>query len=252
MCPKKKIHNKKRRTIMTLTKHRTGGSRGANGYGEYQVRYASPRQQQFIKTLLETKAHSFGEIKLEELNVQGAGDMITELLKLPNKTGVVIAPSEKQLSFATALIQKKEEGLATLNHYLFNRKVNSIEQLGRADVSEIINALKNSANKVEPCKLTTKDVGAYLLNGTVYSIREGKQSGKLQVYSYSDVAKKYVRDMINQQEVLSKVELTDRLTLELALKYSAQTGSCVHCGRTLTLLKSVAGGMGAWCAKKYH
>jgi len=238
--------------MTTLTKHRKGGSRGANGYGEYQVRHASPRQQQFIKTLLETKEHSFNGIDVEQLNVQGAGDLITELLKLPNKVGVVIAPSEKQLSFAIALIQKKEEGLETLNHYLFNRKVTSIEQLGRADVSEIINTLKNSANKVAPCKLTSKDVGAYLLNGVIYSIREGKHSGKLQVYSYSDVAKKYVRDMKSEQQVLSKVELTDRLTLELAIKYSAQTGSCVHCGRTLTLLKSVAGGMGAWCAKKYH
>jgi hypothetical protein len=237
---------------MTLTKHRTGGSQGANGYGEYQVRHASPRQQQFIKTLLETKAHSFGEINLEELNVQGAGSLITELLKLPNKAGVVIAPSEKQLSFATALIQKKEEGLATLNHYLFNRKVNSIEQLGRADVSEIINALKNSANKVEPCKLTTKDVGAYLVNETVYSIREGRESGRLQVWSYKDVVKKYVRDVPNEKEVLSKVEPTDRLTLEKAIKYSAQTGICCHCGRTLTVLKSVAGGIGPICAKRYN
>ena len=47
---------------MTTTKHRTGGARGANGYGEYQVRHASPKQQLFIKTLLETKEHSFGNI----------------------------------------------------------------------------------------------------------------------------------------------------------------------------------------------
>ena len=237
---------------MTTTTHRTGGSRGANGYGEYQVRYASPKQQLFIKTLLETKEHSFGAVDVATLNVQGAGDMITQLLKLPTKAGVVIPPSAKQISFATALVQKKEGGLATLQHYLYNRKVNSIEQLGRADVSAIINTLRLVGDKQEPIKITTKDVGAYLLNETVYSIREGKQSGRLQVFSYSDVAKKYVRDFTNEKEVLSKVEVTDRLTLELAIKHSAQTGSCVHCGRTLTLLKSVAGGMGAVCAKKYH
>ena len=238
---------------MTTTTHRIGGSRGANGYGEYQVRYASPKQQMFIKTLLETKEHSFGEVNVEQLNVQGAGELITELMKLPNKAGVIIKPSAKQISFATSLIQKKQDGLSTLNHYLYNRKVKSLDELGRADVSAIINTLINSEDKALPIKITTKDVGAYLLNDVVYSIREGKQSGKLQVWSYKgENVNKYVRDFANEKEVLSKVERTDRLTLELAIKHSAQTGSCVHCGRTLTLLKSVAGGMGAICAKKYH
>ena len=238
--------------MLKLDTHRAGGSRGANGYGEYQVRYASEKQQLFIKTLLETKEHSFGAVDVATMNVQGAGDMITQLLKLPNKAGVIIKPSAKQISFATSLIQKKQDGLSTLNHYLYNRKVKSLDELSRADVSAIINTLINSEDKALPIKITLNDVGAYLLNEVVYSIREGKQSGKLQVWSYSDVAKKYVRDVPNEKEVLSKVELTDRLTLELAIKHSAQTGSCVHCGRTLTLLKSVAGGMGAICAKKYH
>ncbi|CAB4166997.1 hypothetical protein UFOVP964_96 [uncultured Caudovirales phage] len=237
---------------MTTTNHRTGGAVGANGYGEYQVRYASDKQQLFIKTLLDTKEHSLGAVDVMTLNVQGAGDLITQLLSLPNKAGVITPPTPKQLSFATSLIQKKEGGLETLNHYLANRKALAIEQLSRADVSEIINALNYASDKQEPTKLTLKDVGAYLLNEVVYSIREGKQSGRLQVWSYSDVAKKYARDVKNEKEVLSKVELTDRLTLENAIKYSAQTGSCVHCGRTLTVLKSVAGGMGPICAKKYY
>lgn len=240
-----------------LSKHRTGGSKGANGYGEYQVRYASDRQKQFITSLLTTKEvpsdADITGISLDTLNVQGAKDLITWLLQLPNKAGVVIPPSEKQLSFATALVQKKADGLATLNHYLHNRKVNTIEQLGRADVSEIINTLKNSPDKLAPCKLTHKDVGAYLVDEVVYSIREGRQSGRLQVWSYSEASGKYVRNNLTiEKEILSKVELTDRLTLELAIKHSAQTGVCCHCGRTLTLLKSVAGGMGAVCAKKYQ
>lgn len=238
--------------MTTLSTHRTGGATGANGYGQYKVRYASPKQQLFITTLLDTKEHSFADVDVATLNVQGAGELITKLLALPNKAGVVIPPSAKQISFATSLIQKKEGGVATLNHYLFNRKVNSLEQLGRKDVSEIINALTQAQDKLEPTKLTTKDVGAYLLNEVVYSIREGKQSGRLQVWSYSDVVKKYARNFADEKVVLSKVELTDRLTLDKAIKYSAQTGSCVHCGRTLTLLKSVAGGMGAICAKKYY
>ena len=238
-----------------LSPHRNGGSKGANGYGEYQVRYASERQKQFINSLLETKEVSFdvSGIVVEELNVQRAKELITLLLKEPNKAGVVIAPTEKQLNFAISLIEKKADGLATLNHYLLNRKVHTIDKLGRADVSEIINTLKNSPNKEALCKITTNDVGAYFVDETIYSIREGRESKKLQVWVYSDSAKKYVRhDYKSEKEVLSKVELTDRLTLELAIKHSAQTGVCCHCGRTLTLLKSVAGGMGAVCAKKYH
>lgn len=239
---------------MTLSTHRIGGSKGANGYGEYQVRYASDKQKMFINSLLQTKEVSFdvSEINVNELNVQGAKELITLLLKEPNKTGVVIAPSEKQLNFAISLIQKKSDGLATLNHYLFNRKVNTIEELGRDDVSEIINSLKNSANKEVPCKITTDDVGAYLVDETIYSIRQGRESKKLQVWSYSDVEKKYTRnDYKSEKEVLAKVEPTDRLTLENAIKYSAQTGICCHCGRTLTVLKSVAGGIGPICAKRY-
>ena len=119
--------------MTTLSTHRTGGAKGANGYGEYQVRYASERQQQFIKTLLETKAHSFVDVDVTTLNVQGAGELITKLLALPNKAGVINPASEKQLSFADSLTKKKEGGIETLNHYLHNRKVSSLEALDRKD-----------------------------------------------------------------------------------------------------------------------
>lgn len=235
--------------MTTLSTHRTGGAKGANGYGEYQVRYASERQQQFIKTLLETKAHSFVDVDVTTLNVQGAGELITKLLALPNKAGVINPASEKQLSFANSLTKKKEGGIETLNHYLHNRKVSSLEELDRKDVSEIINALKFAKEITPPMKIT--EVGAYLLNGVVYSIRQQPETKRWSVWTYSDTAERYVR---NDKEfgVLYQLDTTDRLTLELAIKYSAQVGICVHCGKTLTVLKSVAGGIGPICAKKYH
>ena len=235
--------------MTTLSTHRTGGAKGANGYGEYQVRYASDRQQQFIKTLLETKAHSFVDVDVTTLNVQGAGELITKLLALPNKAGVINPASEKQLSFADSLTKKKEGGIETLNHYLHNRKVSSLEELDRKDVSEIINALKFAKEITPPMKIT--EVGAYILNGIVYSIRQHSETKRWSVWTYSDTAERYVR---NDKEfgVLYQLDTTDRLTLELAIKYSAQVGICVHCGKTLTVLKSVAGGIGPICAKKYH
>jgi hypothetical protein len=230
--------------------HRKGGSRGANGYGEYQVRYASERQKQFINNLLAKKECEFdvAEINVDELNVQGAKDLITLLLKQPNKAGIVIPPTEKQLQFAQALVTSKEGGQGLLANVLQSRGVNTIEQLSRSDVSAIINSLKN----VKEAPMKINEVGAYLLDGVIYSIRQANESKKWSVWTYSDEAKKYVRNDEVKKEVLKKVEPTDRLTLELAIKYSAQVGICVHCGRTLTLLKSVAGGMGAICAKKYH
>ena len=95
------------------------------------------------------------------------------------------------------------------------------------------------------------EVGAYLLDEVIYSIRQSSESRRWSVWTYDEVSKKYVRNS-QKDNVLYEVEPKDRLTLELAIKYSAQVGICVHCGRTLTLLKSVAGGMGAYCAKKYH
>jgi hypothetical protein len=235
--------------MTTLSTHRTGGAKGANGYGEYQVRYASDRQQQFIKTLLETKAHSFVDVDVTTLNVQGAGELITKLLALPNKAGVINPASEKQLSFANSLIAKKEGGTETLNHYLHNRKVSSLEELDRRDVSEIINALKFAKEVTPPMKIT--EVGAYILNGIVYSIRQHSETKRWSVWTYSDTAERYVRND-KESNVLYQLDTTDRLTLELAIKYSAQVGICVHCGKTLTVLKSVAGGIGPICAKKYH
>jgi len=230
------------------TTHRTGGSKGANGYGEYQVRYASDRQKKFIQNLLTTKNHSYTNLNLDELNVQGAGEIINTLLSCDNKAGIVVKPTDKQLQFAQSLVTSKEGGQSHLAKVVQSRGVHTIEQLSRADVSSIINLLIS----VKDAPMKIADVGAYLLDGTIYSIRQASESKKWSVWTYSDEVKKYVRNDEVKKEVLKKVEPKDRLTLELAIKYSAQVGICVHCGRTLTLLKSVAGGMGAICAKKYH
>ena len=234
--------------MSNTTTHRKGGSRGANGYGEYKVRNASPKQIAFIEKLLATKNHNYNNLNLAELNVQGAGEVINSLLSCDNKAGVVIPPTERQVQFAQSLVTSKEGGQGLLANVLQAKGVHELSQLGRADVSAIINSLKNV--KDAPMKIT--EVGAYLLDGTIYSIRQASESKKWSVWTYSADVNKYVRNDVVKNEVLKKVEPKDRLTLELAIKYSAQVGICVHCGRTLTLLKSVAGGMGAICAKKYH
>ena len=237
--------------MATNTKHKTGGARGANGYGEYQVRYASQKQINFIKTLLATKdhTHNLTDETLEKLNVQGAGELITSLINLPNKVGLVIPPTEKQISFVESLVQKKEGGLELLNDYLLKNNVNELNQLNKSDVSEIINSLRYAKEKPEVLKIT--EVGAYLLDAVIYSIRFNTDRKRWSVWTYSKEFGKWLKDD-TKQEVLKKLEPSNRLTLQQAVKYSAQTGLCCHCGRTLTVLKSVAGGIGPICSKKYH
>lgn len=234
---------------MTTTTHRTAGSVGGNQYGEYKVRYASPKQVLFIQTLLTQKAHNYkdGEIDFHTLNVQGAGDLITKLLALPLRADYVSQPTEKQVAFVKKLSQDKAGGLELLNKILADRKVNSVEQLSKEDVSLLIGTLKLYDTK--PLAIT--EVGAYLYEGEIYSIRIGNESKKWQVWSYDDNAKKYLRND-SLLHILKELTPTNRLTLEQAISRSVQTGVCCHCGRTLTLLKSVASGMGAVCAKKYH
>ena len=231
---------------MTTTTHRTAGSRGGNQYGEYKVRYASPKQILFIQTLLTQKAHNFTEIDLSTLNVQGAGDLITKLLALPLKEGYVIAPSEKQINFVKKLSQDKLGGIELLTNVLQEQKVNAVEELSKQVVSGLINTLLAK----EDTPVTVTEVGAYLYEGEIYSLRIGVESRKWQVWSYDENAKKYLRND-SLLPLLKKIQPANRLTLEQAIKRSVQTGVCCHCGRTLTQLKSVAGGIGPICAKRY-
>lgn len=228
---------------------KSAGANGGNQYGAYKVRYASSKQIAFIKKLLEQKQHNL-VVDFEQLNVQGAGDVINQLLACDDKAGFVVKPSDKQLSFAQSLIKNKEGGMELYNQLLQNHNVNSLDELPKVVVSGIINTLKSA----DELPLTITEVGAYLLDGVIYSIRLGRESHKFQVWYYSKEYNKYIREPNKsvEKELLKKLQPTDRLTLDLAIKYSAQTGICVHCGRTLTLLKSVAGGMGAVCARKYN
>lgn len=231
---------------MTTTKHRAGGSRGANGYGEYQVRYASDKQKNFIKKLLDQKQHNFTE-DLDTLNVQGAGELITNLLSLPDKVGFVDYASEKQVSFAQSLSLTKENGQELVANAIQLAKVQSLEQLSKKQVSLLINNLKAKEDK----KATITEVGAYLYEGVVYSVRKNYHNHKFYLYTYDEVAKKYLLNVSATKKMLSKLLPSHRLTLEEAEKYSANTGICCHCGRNLTVLKSVAGGIGPICAKYY-
>jgi hypothetical protein len=233
--------------MATKTKHRKAGARGGNQYGEYKVRYASEKQANFIKKLLDTKQHSYDTPDFALLNVQGATELIANLLKCPNKAGVVRLATSKQLWLLGKLVQDKQEGKALLSATLAKEGVTVLEQLSIDSVSGLITQLKD-APSLEP---EIKEVGAYLLNNSIYQIRMGLNSRKLQVWTINRNHDGFDYDT-TRQAVLFELKPEHRLTLSKAIELSVQFGCCVHCGRALTRAVSVARGMGAVCAGKYQ
>lgn len=229
-----------------MNTHRTAGTRGGNQYGEYKVRYASPRQVQFIKTLLETKQHNLSEPNWEELNVQGAGELITSLLKLPNREDRKRFISSKQENFLLHLVSVKQGGEQLLASAFLKEGTQDSSNLSFEIAQTLINTLLQAENK----SIELKETGAYRIHDTTFSIRKGKQSGKWQVWSINSTLGKWFLDSKNYG-LLYELKAEHRLSLKEAIQYSALTGSCVNCGRTLTLSSSVLKGMGRVCESKY-
>jgi hypothetical protein len=226
--------------------HRKAGSRGGNQYGAYKVRYASERQQAFIKKLLDTKEHSFGNPDLTTINVQGATELIGNLMKCSDKKGFERRITSAQLNFLMSLVGNKPQGEEMLRNAISKENVKDVAELLFTTASALIEDIKNSPSK----QIVITNVGAYRHLGVVYSIRKGRESGRLQVWSLDSSTNSWTYDSKNYK-VLYDLLPEHRLTLNEAVNASAQTGSCVHCGRTLSKLTSVAMGMGKICASKY-
>lgn len=229
-----------------VRRRRVGGSTGGNQYGKYKVRTPSEKQLAFIQKLLATKNHTLGTPDLSKLNVQGASDLIEQLLSCDNLPTYMVFATQKQISYLKSLALIKVGGEELLKKLLDDNKATEYETLSAEIVGNAISTLVQSPD----IQQSITETGAYKYNGVVYSIRIGRQSGRWQVYEYSPEYKKWVY-FTKSNYVLKKLSPSDRLSLNEAIEVSAQTGTCVHCGTTLTALKSVAGGMGKVCAEKY-
>jgi hypothetical protein len=227
-------------------RRRVGGSIGGNQYGKYKVRTPSERQLAFIQKLLATKNHTLGTPDLSQLNVQGASDLIELLLGCDNLDTYLVVATPKQISYLKSLSISRVGGEELLKKLLDDNKATALETLS----AELVGGAISTLVQYPEIRQSITETGAYKYNGVVYSIRIGRQSGRWQVYEYSPQDKKWVYYTKNNY-VLKKLSSADRLSLNEAIEVSAQTGTCVHCGTTLTALKSVAGGMGKTCAEKY-
>ena len=228
-----------------ITSGKPAGAPASNQYGTFKVHYCSPAQARFIQRLLDERDHQFDIADATKVNKKHASRIIEGLLACPKKAGVFTPPTEKQLSFLDLLSTTRESAPTIIKFFTDHNKVQSVHQLQRDQITLLINSLvaQPKIPDVEP----DLEVGAYLHDGVIYSVRKGRESGRLQAYIYNadDKHWDYLKNMVKQ------IKPAERLTLAQAVQHSAQTGSCVHCGRTLTLQKSVMAGMGKICASKY-
>jgi len=231
---------------MTITKGKPAGAPASNQYGEFQVKYCSPAQARFIQRLLDERVHDFQISDAKTVNKKHASRIIEQLLQCSKKPEAIEPISEKQLSYIDALTKTRSGADDFIALYLKSCNSDSIFKLDKDQGVSLINGLVllHYMQKSEP----QIEVGAYLHDGIIYSVRKNSGSGRLHAFTFDHDLKawSYARGIVN------KIKKEERLTLAQASKFGAQTGCCVHCGRTLTVQKSIVAGMGKICASRYR
>lgn len=225
--------------------HKPAGAPASNQYGQFAVRYASPAQQRYIAKLLAERAHDMADVDPTTVNVQHASNIIDSLLKFPLKSEFVVLASEKQQAFIQSLVDSKVGGGDRLTRYLSDMGITSVGQLTSVMARKVIDGLLQLPSVPRDVQV---DVGAYAYNGVLYSVRRGRESGKLHAYHWDANT--------NNWEYSGNIKYDlrpeHRLSLADAMDFGIQTGTCIHCGRTLTDKNSVRFGMGTTCRKKYQ
>lgn len=229
---------------MTTTKGKPAGSRAGNKYGnDFKVQYCSPAQSRFIQQLLDSRIHLFEIADATQVNKKHASRIIEQLLICPKKVEDYI--SEKQLSFIDLLMLSRKNAKNVVESALLFHRVDSVHKLTLDQAKALITHLV-ACDKVAPPSDVT--VGAYKVGDIYYSVRKRRESERLFVVQYDPINKAW----IHNHKVLATLTQANRLSLSDASAFGIATGSCVHCGRTLTLQKSVVAGMGKWCASHYN
>lgn len=200
-------------------------------------------QIEFIKKLLADRlVPNCFEIDLNKITRYEASRAI-EILKQQPKLHVDLI-SEKQLAYLTSIIDRRPDADLHRERILNYYQVDDLKNLNRDQAKYQIDFMLRL-----PLPLPDIEVGAYEHDGVIYSVRKGNYSGRIKALVYDPDQNKWVDD---RTKAIYKLRSENRLTLSRATQLSVSVGSCVHCGRTLTLQKSVTAGMGKVCASKYH
>jgi hypothetical protein len=205
-------------------------------FGDRVVRGITDRQAEFLRKLLETKKFDESQIPFNadgslDLNLKHASRLIDYLLKCPD--AVERKATDRQVTYLQSLISRRENG---------DQFAGLTLESTYDEVSKAIDYMTKQS-----IKKANLEVGAYRHEGVIYSVRRTQETKTLYAVHWVD-GKWSERDY----KLVFKIAPESRLTLLEAIQFGAATGCCVHCGRTLTVAKSIQAGMGKVCAAKYH
>jgi len=253
------------------TRYATPGAR--SGYGI--VREISRGQLNRIRWMMATRDTSKlvrlpGSEVIERMSLRGASDLIDRLEACPVLPGMPERPpgpwereaTAPMLAYLHKLYAGKQHTFAPLPGYVpFALARHLIDQLTDKPWKPC-EATSRPTRTGAPASLAKPiDVGAYLLDGTVYKVQRGRESGKLyaKVLVKVDPYTKMVRGkekLITAEfkysgaAIVSRLTPDMRMTLEMAKEYGAQFGVCCECGAVLTAEASIEAQIGPVCAGK--
>ena len=228
----------------TKTVAKRAGSKAGNQYGTFKVKYCSPAQSRFIERLLNERIHEFNITDVTQINIKHASRIIEQLLQCPKKPQNISPISEKQISFMDLLFKTRQGAVGLTNQVTESLNLKTIYDMNKDQATDLIDKLTQLPKIVRELV----EVGAYKHNGVIYSVRRGRQSGRTHAFTFNFQTKSWEF----ARGVLYELESHERLTLSEASQFGVLTGTCVHCGVTLTQRKSVIAGMGKVCASKYN
>lgn len=122
--------------------------------------------------------------------------------------------------------------------------------LSMKGASAVIDSLFSCPKKLGESKSEPAAPGYYLVDGVVFCVVKGKESGKLYAKKLSVINGHGRWDYA--PGMVFKLTPAQGLSLEDATEMGKLLGCCVVCGRTLTDPVSVTAGIGPVCAKKLH
>lgn len=252
-------------TPRSLTARPAAGSAASNQYGTFTVHYASQKQTNFIKALMDRKDLSAlaGSVSIDvnrlreqvaatQVNKKAASDIIDRLLALPDAAPVAGASapvgekaSEKQVALIRRLAGEKEMSADDRAKVL--AAVDSLSKKGASATIEKMFALPKA---VAPAAGPV-EAGVYVnTDGKTFRVYLGQQSGRMLAalaVRHEDGTAEF--DYAGQADRF--ITATSRkMTLEEAAAWGKATGTCIVCARRLDVPESVDRGIGPVCFAK--
>lgn len=252
-----------------LTDRPAAGSAASNQFGTFQVKYASPKQTAFIKSLLDGRDLTAlqnsrlapldveklrAQVAANQVNKKAASAIIDRLLACPEKPRtatdkpefVTNPASDKQIGLIRRLAGERDwSGLDTETI----ADVIDGKQVSKREASAAIDLLFAAPKTVVKAPTTPLEAGMYRqADGTLVRVYFGRQSGQM-------LAKKVVgSDGDYGFEYMGKadrfVTADQRLSLDEAKAWGRMTGTCCVCAAHLDDPTSVEAGIGPVCATR--